>query len=210
MRFELVILAHLASSVTGLAVVQGGNKLINVRADPVTTFVPIPSPTASSPSPPEDIEECPGAPGYSYSPVDWRIKRLGGTRPWIQKTCLDKEPSKGYGTDIHVERGCIMIEDSKQCAPSFGRVGLRPEEEPYHANATSDSILSVELYAMFDGNDQNPEVTPPCRLSVQWPGDWRDLDFTAENCITDRSGEWKECCPKRGNNNDRVVRNPYV
>ncbi|KAJ5177604.1 uncharacterized protein N7500_000303 [Penicillium coprophilum] len=218
MRFELVVLAHLASSVTGLALGQGGNKLV-ARDEAIARVsgVVLPTPIASPPPPIPTrwVELCPGKPGYSYSPIDWvEVGDNGSDGLSGQEICLDEEPIKGEGTDIHVERGCIVIEGEAHCAPtSFSStmfLPLRLSCPTVNVSASEKSIVSVEIYAMFDGDNKDDLVTPRCRLSPPWPSNWRDLDFTADNCITDRSRVWKKCCGDEGNGNDQLTINPYL
>ncbi|KAJ5496485.1 hypothetical protein N7463_008472 [Penicillium fimorum] len=212
MHFELVALAHPAISVTGLAVAQGGaiqsNPSSNNPSSSNTQEVyktHIIGPTAV-PSPP-----CPDPLSYSYSSHYWNMIRKGSPVVIYQKICLDEDPAKDHGTDIHVEKGCVLFGDSKYCARSPSEAKKRINR-PYRldADVTAFSIFHIEMYAMFDGENKDDTVIPLCHLALDWPADWGDLDFTAENCITDRTGKWVECCLELGNGNIHTVPNPYV
>lgn len=62
---------------------------------------------------------------------------------------------------------------------------------------------------MFDGDDtHNTTVVPGCMLYTSWPSAWSDLDFTADNCLTDRTGDFRQCCSDSTATTETVL-NPY-
>ncbi|KAJ5515100.1 hypothetical protein N7463_004652 [Penicillium fimorum] len=198
MRFELVILAHLAASVSGLTIAEGGSKLVHAREPPV----PSGEPSSSSTSGGSIGDECAGSPGYTYSPGDWqKLRDPTSDSGLVQKSCMDEDPGSGRGSYIYfLDPGCLVIDDSKYCM-SMSR--------PYHVAAKEgESISFVNIYAMFNGDDHDPQVRPGCRLPVKWPSAWRDLVFR-DNCLSDSTGEWKECCESMWVE-DEVVDNPYL
>lgn len=68
-------------------------------------------------------------------------------------------------------------------------------------------VSSAVIYAKFDGDKASPKVTPGCKLQPRWPGAWTDLQFT-DNCLTDPTGVWSECCTDDTVNTESVI-NPY-
>jgi hypothetical protein len=70
------------------------------------------------------------------------------------------------------------------------------------------TFSSAVIYAGFDRNNHDKEVEPNCVLEAKWPSYWGDLDFTKDGCLTDSSGEWKQCC--FDNPNGLAVANPYA
>ena len=70
------------------------------------------------------------------------------------------------------------------------------------------TFSTAVIYAGFDRNNHDKEVEPNCVLEAKWPSYWGDLDFTKDGCLTDSSGEWKQCC--FNNPNGLAVTNPYA
>ncbi|KAJ5356314.1 hypothetical protein N7517_010923 [Penicillium concentricum] len=185
MHLELVVLAHLAASVSGLAIANGGNKLVHARDEPVVG------------------DACEALDG-STSASEWV-----NLSPWpTEKTCPTENTSKG--TLIHVKGDCIVINGSNRCEP----LGMMPKydngdlNDAYRLDVADQQqgVSTVSIYAGFIGSTDATSV-PDCQLTAAWPSVWGDLDFK-DNCLTDRSGEWKQCCqPTAGL---EAVANPYA
>ncbi|KAJ5169297.1 uncharacterized protein N7500_002080 [Penicillium coprophilum] len=112
--------------------------------------------------------------------------------------CENPEGYTSTGTNIHVSRGCIVINDAKRCQTWGGAYNVADQNT---ANSTAT------IYAMFDGDNELDQVTPGCKIMATWPRDYGDLDFS-DNCLKDRSGLYSQCCDTDTPNTD-VVSNPY-
>ncbi|OQE38313.1 hypothetical protein PENCOP_c008G02343 [Penicillium coprophilum] len=102
------------------------------------------------------------------------------------------------GTNIHVSRGCILINGSKRCE-TFGG--------PYNVMYQGLSENKATIYAEFDGDETPSQVKPGCKLTASWDAEYSDLDFN-NNCLKDRSGKYSKCCDDTTTTDD-LVNNPY-
>ncbi|KAJ5372674.1 hypothetical protein N7517_004680 [Penicillium concentricum] len=109
---------------------------------------------------------------------------------------LMKELNKG--TDIHVSRGCIVINDSKRCE-TFGG--------PYNVMYQGGESNKATIYAKFNGDKTPGQVKPLCKIEATWPAEYRDLDFR-DNCLIDRSRKYSQCCTDETTTTN-LVNNPY-
>ncbi|KAJ5199735.1 hypothetical protein N7472_004939 [Penicillium cf. griseofulvum] len=114
--------------------------------------------------------------------------------------CSNPEGYTSSGTNIHITRGCVVINDSKRCETFDGTYNVKDQEND-HSTAT--------IYSKFDGDDTlHSRVTPGCKLEASWPRGYGDLDF-ADDCLKDRSGQYAQCCDDSTTTNDVVI-NPYA
>ncbi|KAF7524179.1 hypothetical protein PCG10_005870 [Penicillium crustosum] len=210
LELKFIALAHLAISVNGLAVAGRESSSLTARATSVASPVASSSPSPS-PSPTGDTQEAPQCTGYlSYSPSEWQA-RLGHQfdENLPESTCLTEYPGSGKGTDIHVKQGCILVNESKHCENWDPTSNVPDDIDNEWHNDNGAHISSVFIYAMFDGDDtHNVTVVPGCMLYTSWPSAWSDLDFTADNCLTDRTGDFRQCCSDSTTTTE-IVLNPY-
>ncbi|KAJ5372737.1 hypothetical protein N7517_004743 [Penicillium concentricum] len=120
--------------------------------------------------------------------------------------CENPEGYTSSGTNIHIDKGCILVNDSKVCHTGTGA---------YNVPDPNQDDSSATIYAMFEGKGAKlmDKEKPQCKLTVSWPRAWGDLDFTEENCLQNRSPPdssefWKKCCSDFPENTD-LVDNPY-
>ncbi|KAJ5613080.1 hypothetical protein N7510_006274 [Penicillium lagena] len=127
-----------------------------------------------------------GAPGGDYWP------------------CTAPSGYNSGGTNLHVNDGCINVNDQNLCHPSSTRnsfqIGIADQNT---ANSTAT------IYAKFNGDDKTDyNVVPGCKLEAVWPRNYGDIYFGADNCLYDSTGAkiFDQCCTESTTDS---VPNPY-
>ncbi|KAL4889573.1 hypothetical protein BDV59DRAFT_205096 [Aspergillus ambiguus] len=120
--------------------------------------------------------------------------------------CVEPDGYNGDGTNFHVNKGCIILNDQKQCGGSVN-----------FADPEQDRKNSAMVYAAFDPSLKgSPTVTPGCMLSAVWNSTYKDVFFGEDNCLYDAGGNPimtmgdKECCTSENVPDGLKVENPYV
>ncbi|KAJ5375172.1 hypothetical protein N7517_007178 [Penicillium concentricum] len=115
--------------------------------------------------------------------------------------CENPEGYTSTGTNLHVEKGCVLFNDAKRCHTWGG---------PYNVADQNTANSTVTVYAIFKGTSEKlpDKEVPGCKLEASWPREWGDLDFTEENCLESRDKSYKLCCGPDTINTD-LVKNPY-
>ncbi|CAL5868266.1 uncharacterized protein PFLUO_LOCUS2490 [Penicillium psychrofluorescens] len=102
------------------------------------------------------------------------------------------------GTNLHVNDGCINVNDGNLCHPSSTNIA-----DQNTANSTAT------IYANFNGDDKTDfNVVPGCKLDAVWPRNYGDIYFGADNCLYDSTGAkiFDQCCTESTTDS---VSNPY-
>ncbi|KAF4446782.1 DUTPase [Fusarium albosuccineum] len=101
----------------------------------------------------------------------------------------------GAATNVHVNRGCILIGGSPACAGK-GKGG------PVRINNGQ-----TRIHARFSGNKNPFNENSGCYLNARWPQHYGDIYFGADNCLYDSKGQNinGQCCTS----GQQRVRNPY-
>ena len=99
-----------------------------------------------------------------------------------------------YATKIHVNKGCILIDDKPICAGA----------------TYSKGSGHVVIQARYDGNNKNKYSTPGCVKGFDWPTSYGDVYYGSDNCLYDSDGDNIEgqCCNAKSGLDQTV--NPYV
>ncbi|KAJ5452543.1 hypothetical protein N7445_000726 [Penicillium cf. griseofulvum] len=129
---------------------------------------------------------------------------LTGNQKWFKDSpyypCPNPDEYNAKGTNIHVKKGCIVVNGEKRCQTWGGAYNVRDLNK---ANSTAT------IYSKFNVDDNtNAKVTPGCKLIAEWPRDWADMYFN-NDCLEDRNGYYKLCCDDATVNQD-LVTNPYA
>ncbi|KAI5461766.1 SGNH hydrolase-type esterase domain-containing protein [Mariannaea sp. PMI_226] len=109
---------------------------------------------------------------------------------------VDPNPS---GTNIHVNKGCIVINDSIRCQ----------DGDAYNVAHGRWPTSKATFYAKFPGdNTVDYMVTPGCELHADIPANYGDMYFGEDNCLYDSGGNkvLDQCCQNQGTTQ---VLNPY-
>ncbi|KAJ5515142.1 hypothetical protein N7463_004694 [Penicillium fimorum] len=126
------------------------------------------------------------------------LKHGDGNSPYWP--CANPEGYTKSGTDIHVKKGCIVINDAKRCETWGG---------PYNVADQNQADSNATIYSKFDGdNTLDAKVTPGCKLMAKWPRGYGDLDFE-DDCLKDHNNKYSVCCTDQTINTDIVI-NPYA
>ncbi|KAI5464192.1 hypothetical protein BGZ63DRAFT_439329 [Mariannaea sp. PMI_226] len=117
-------------------------------------------------------------------------KYLGGT-PIL--------PANPGGTNIHVNSGCIVVNDSSRCQGG----------DAYNVAYQNTDTSNVTIYAMLPSDTTDKTVTPGCQLNAQVPASYGDVFFGADGCLYDSSGNQinGQCC--QASTVTTQVTNPY-
>ena len=75
----------------------------------------------------------------------------------------------------HVNQGCIRVDGATFCHDS-GPCPIKP---------------GAKIYAKFDGTNNSPMVTPGCVLIAQFPSNYGDVFYGADDCLYDSTGTCK-------------------
>ncbi|KAJ7148035.1 hypothetical protein C8R43DRAFT_1009337 [Mycena crocata] len=84
-------------------------------------------------------------------------------------------------TNIHVNKGCIMINGVPACAPA----------------SVENSNGTAIFFARFEG--QGAVIPPGCQLKAEWPTTYGDIYFDEDNCLKDAQNQTinGQCCEAR-------------
>ncbi|TPX17838.1 uncharacterized protein E0L32_002939 [Thyridium curvatum] len=95
-------------------------------------------------------------------------------------------------TNIHANSGCIVINSTPLCAGG---------------GTVSVTSGSATIYGRFDGNGQPPKTWSGCILNAEWPADYGDIYYGADNCLYDGTAQniGGQCCTT----GQEYVVNPY-
>jgi hypothetical protein len=84
------------------------------------------------------------------------------------------------------------------------------EGSSYNVASQNQPYTNADILSGFDANDNTiGYVTAGCELSANWPANYGDIYFGADNCLYDSSGKqiFSECC--KGPTTKKAL-NPYA
>jgi hypothetical protein len=130
------------------------------------------------------------------------LDRGTDTRDWFESernSVLDdiasESGSQGTGTNITVNRGCIVIDDSPRCAGG----------DPYNVSDKGTDKLTATIYAKFTGSATERTEVPGCKLDASWSSSIQNINYGADDCLYDGNTQLM-CCTERG---VETKTNPY-
>ncbi|KAL5335491.1 hypothetical protein BJX70DRAFT_401486 [Aspergillus crustosus] len=103
------------------------------------------------------------------------------------------------GTNIHVNGGCWVINDSPRCA----------DGDAYNVEYQDQADTKVTVYGKFDSsNTGDQDVKPGCKLDAHWPYNYNDIYLGDDSCLwdSDTNNIDSQCCTEQP---DEKVPNPY-
>ncbi|CEJ82139.1 hypothetical protein VHEMI02224 [[Torrubiella] hemipterigena] len=119
-------------------------------------------------------------------------------------------PENPGGTQVVVESGCILINNSPRCNANAGRVSA-VYESSYHVNADQGPTSRTLILAKYDQAERYNRVGKPgCLLEAHWPRNYAKVIFRQDGCLYDEGGNIIEgqCCKDIAANTVETI-NPY-
>jgi hypothetical protein len=107
------------------------------------------------------------------------LNRGPDTQDWFEQEryqVLDDiaaEPDTGLGTNITVEKGCIIINDSPNCAG-------RP---PTNVVDPGTGMLTATIYAKIAGVPSELSEVPGCKVVANWAPTVENLRYGEDDCL---------------------------
>ncbi|KAH7013886.1 hypothetical protein EDB80DRAFT_836102, partial [Ilyonectria destructans] len=117
------------------------------------------------------------------------------------------------GTNIHVNHGCILINNSPRCASDAGSISS-VYESSYNVASNPDEPYSTALILSgFDSSvDNHLHALATCQLQARWPANYGDVYFGEDGCLYDSQSNkiFDQCCSTPDVNNNGPATNPYA
>ncbi|KAL6405177.1 glycoside hydrolase family 18 protein [Ilyonectria robusta] len=117
------------------------------------------------------------------------------------------------GTNIHVNHGCILINNSPRCASDAGSISS-VYESSYNVASNPDEPYSTALILSgFDSSvDNHLHALATCQLQARWPANYGDVYFGEDGCLYDSESNkiFDQCCSTPDVNNNGPATNPYA
>ncbi|RSL61888.1 hypothetical protein CEP54_006026 [Fusarium duplospermum] len=117
------------------------------------------------------------------------------------------------GTNVHVQKGCILINNSPRCASDAGAISGVYESSYNVASSPDEPYGTVLILSGFDANnDIHLHSTATCQLQARWPANYGDVTFGEDGCLYDAGNNkiFDQCCSSPDPNNSGPATNPYV
>ncbi|KAM5383716.1 hypothetical protein ACJZ2D_001705 [Fusarium nematophilum] len=116
------------------------------------------------------------------------------------------------GTNVHVNKGCILINGSPRCASDAGSISSHYESSYNVASSPDEPYSTVLILSGFDSSlDNHMHSKATCQLQARWPANYGDIYFGEDGCLYDSQSNkiFDQCCSPPDVNNSGPTTNPY-
>ncbi|KAF4467818.1 hypothetical protein FALBO_5308 [Fusarium albosuccineum] len=116
------------------------------------------------------------------------------------------------GTNVHVNKGCILINGSPRCASDAGSISGSYESSYNVASSPDEPYSTILILSGFDSSlDNHMHAKATCQLQARWPADYGDIYFGEDGCLYDSGSNkiFDQCCSTPDVNNNGPTTNPY-
>ncbi|KAF7547422.1 hypothetical protein G7Z17_g7743 [Cylindrodendrum hubeiense] len=117
------------------------------------------------------------------------------------------------GTNIHVNKGCILIGNSPRCASDAGSISSVYESSYNVASDPNEPYSTILILSGFDASiDNQLHSKATCQLQARWPANYGDVYYGEDGCLYDSQNNkiFDQCCSPPDINNSGPATNPYV